>query len=79
MSPVSPANGRSFTLQELHKKLVCTSVSVVNLGNYWLAYDAYSYKGLRFNKVATAWCEAIGNDSEVRGSAILIEKDSWKY
>ena len=77
MSPVRPA-GRSFTIDELKVLLICERVTMQNLGNFYLAYDARARSWCRFNKIASMWCESAGSNVEVFGSAILIEKDLWK-
>lgn len=78
MSPIRPANGRSFTIDELKVLLICETVTMRNIGNFYLAFDQRARSWCRFNKIASMWCESAGVNEEVFGSAVLIEKDLWK-
>lgn len=78
MTPMRPANGRSYTIGELQTVIGSKDVVVINIGNFWLAHNPYGTRGLCYNKIATAWCEAAGIHCDVHGSALLIEKDLWR-
>lgn len=77
MRPISPMNGRRYTLVEL-QGLVDGYIEVVDLGEKWLVFDEDGkVKGKLVNSIGTGWLRTVDAGGYLCGTVLLIGKERW--